>query len=396
MLSVTTLDSILKSYYLDAVCNQLNTGASPLYSKIEKTGVNVSGKNAIVPVTYGICGGLGAVAEDANLPDSYGSLHVSLTVPLRNLYGTVEITDKALRVARDSVDGVCDVLTNEIQAMISSARYNINRMIWGDGTGILAKVGDLTSHTAKNWFPVTSTQKLTEGMVVDFVRGSTTVVSGARIVYVDNVNGKIHLSSSVPTSTPLAKDDVIYVHNTNATEVNGIPYIFTDLPYYGMSKTINPWLGGTSKNLSGSLTTDAIQEFLDDLEVGSGHRIDLIVCGNDVRRQYLKYLQTSRSNVDYMNVDGGFKTLSYNGIPLDGDRFCPNGEMYFLDTDSLKMVQLCDWEWLEGTNRAILNKVPNKASYQAVLVKYANFVSTMPRAVGRLYGISESTETSSN
>ncbi len=97
-----------------------------------------------------------------------------------------------------------------------------------------------------------------------------------------------------------------------------------------------------------------------------------------------------------MNVDGGFKTLSYNGIPLDGDRFCPNGEMYFLDTDSLKMVQLCDWEWLEGTNRATLNKVPNKASYQAVLVKYANFVSTMPRAVGRLYGISESTETSSN
>lgn len=388
MLSVTALDSILKSYYLDAVCTQLNTGASPLYSKIEKTGVSVSGKNAVVPVVYGICGGLEAVAEDANLPDAYSSMHVALSVPLRNLYGTVEITDKALRVARDSVDGVTDILTSEIQAMITSARYNINRMIWGDGSGKLTEIGDLTGHTAKNWFPVTNTAKLTEGMVVDVMRSSSTVVTGLRVSYVDNIGKKIYFSTNVPSATPLAQDDVIYVHNSNSTEVNGIPYIFGNTPsYYGISKTLHPWLGGTSKDLSQTLSTDVMQEFLDDLEIGSGHKVDMIVCGNDVRRQYLKYLQASRSNVDYMNVDGGFKTLSYNGIPLDGDRFCPSGEMYFLDTDSLKMVQLCDWEWLEGTDRTILNKVAGKASYQAILVKYANFVSLMPRAVGRLYGI---------
>lgn len=388
MLSVTALDSILKSYYLDAVCTQLNTGASPLYSKIEKTGVSVSGKNAVVPVVYGICGGLEAVAEDASLPDAYSSLHVALSVPLRNLYGTVEITDKALRVARDSVDGVTDILTSEIQAMITSARYNINRMIWGDGSGQLTTISDLTGHTAKNWFPVESTAKLTEGMVVDVMRSSTAVIKALRISYVDNIGNKVYFSTSVPTATPLAKDDILYVHNSNSTEVNGIPYIFgSTSSYYGISKTLHPWLGGTSKDLSATLSTDVMQEFLDNLEIGSGHKVDMIVCGNDVRRQYLKYLQTSRSNIDYMNVDGGFKTLSYNGIPLDGDRFCPSGEMYFLDTDSLKMVQLCDWEWLEGTDKAILNKVPGKASYQAILVKYANFVSLMPRAVGRLHNI---------
>lgn len=393
MLSVTALDSILKSYYLDAVCAQLNTGASPLYSKIEKTGVCVSGKNAVVPVAYGICGGLEAVAEDAKLPDAYSSMHVALSVPLRNLYGTVEITDKALRVARDSVDGVTDILTNEIQAMITSARYNINRMIWGDGSGKLTTIGDLTSHTARNWYPVTSTANLTEGMVVDILRGASTVVTGARISYVDNVGSKIYFTSAISSSTPLAKDDILYVHNSNSTEINGIPYVFNGAnSYYGASKTIYPWLGGTSKNLNGALSTDGMQEFLDDLEVGSGHKTDMIVCSNDVRRHYLSYLQASRSNIDYMNVDGGFKTLSYNGIPLDGDRFCPKGEMYFLDTDSLKMVQLCDWEWLEGTDRAILNKVAGKASYQAILVKYANFVSMMPRAIGRLHGITAATE----
>ena len=54
---------------------------------------------------------------------------------------------------------------------------------------------------------------------------------------------------------------------------------------------------------------------------------------------------------------------------------------------AIKMVQLNDWEWLEGANGSILNRMDNKAAYQAVLAKYCNYVSTMPSSQGRLFNI---------
>ena len=58
MLTIESIDTVLKSYYLDAICAQLNSGVSPFYSSIEKTAALVSGKNAVVPVELGISGGI--------------------------------------------------------------------------------------------------------------------------------------------------------------------------------------------------------------------------------------------------------------------------------------------------------------------------------------------------
>ena len=63
--------------------------------------------------------------------------------------------------------------------------------------------------------------------------------------------------------------------------------------------------------------------------------------------------------------------------------------MYFLNTPTLKLVQLNDWEWLEGENGSILNQLDRKAVYTATLVKYANFVAAYPRGQARLKGIED-------
>ena len=76
-------------------------------------------------------------------------------------------------------------------------------------------------------------------------------------------------------------------------------------------------------------------------------------------------------------------------MPVVSERFAPDGEMYFLNTPSLKLVELNDWEWLEGEKGSILNQLDRKAVYTATLVKYANFVAAFPRAQGRLYGITD-------
>ena len=48
MISLTTAESALKDAYLNAVCNQLNTNANPVLSKIKQSSADVYGKNIII------------------------------------------------------------------------------------------------------------------------------------------------------------------------------------------------------------------------------------------------------------------------------------------------------------------------------------------------------------
>ncbi|MBO7156420.1 MAG: phage major capsid protein [Clostridia bacterium] len=390
MLSVNTIDDILKSFYLDVVAKQINCGASPLYDMIEKSSVNVDGKNAIIPVYFGMSGGLMTTNDDGtDLPNANPCLRETLQVPLRNVYGVIDITDKALRLCKDNAEGVVNVLGTEIQAMINSARQSLNRMLWTTGNGQLGIVGDNTGIVSRVIVPVDSVAQFTPGMMIDVYRGQEKIHEALRVAEVAHDDCRVILTAPIRTENPLQEGDIIFAHRSRATELHGIPYLFSDDDnyYFGANKTSNPAMGGTNRDLGDSISTEAMQDFLDLIETRSDTTPDLIVCDKLVRRQYINYLQANRTNIDYLNLDGGFRTLSYNGIPLYGEKYCPNNHMYFLSTDNIKMVQLCDWEWLEGNNGTILNRLDNKAAYQAVLVKYANYVATVPNSIGRLYNI---------
>ena len=83
-----------------------------------------------------------------------------------------------------------------------------------------------------------------------------------------------------------------------------------------------------------------------------------------------------------MEVEGGGKVISYNGVPIVVDRFCPDGSLYLLNTDDFKLHQLCDWQWLEAEDGKILKQVPGKPVYTATLVKYAELMCERPCGQG--------------
>ena len=121
----------------------------------------------------------------------------------------------------------------------------------------------------------------------------------------------------------------------------------------------------------------------------AGSQIDFIVCSYDVRRKYLDHLALTRTNIDYMNLDGGFKALSYNGIPLIADRFVEEGDMYLLNSKDFKIHQLCDWRWLEGDNGKVIKQKAGSATYGATLVKYADMICDKPIGQVKLSGITD-------
>lgn len=97
----------------------------------------------------------------------------------------------------------------------------------------------------------------------------------------------------------------------------------------------------------------------------------------------------NKQTLPTMELNGGFKAMSYNGIPIIADRFCPEGTMYLLNTNDFTLHQLCDWQWLTGDDGKVLKQIAGKPVYTATLVKYADLICSHPNGQGMLCGILE-------
>ena len=97
-----------------------------------------------------------------------------------------------------------------------------------------------------------------------------------------------------------------------------------------------------------------------------------------MRRVYIDLGSQLRMNVEYMELDGGYKTVSYCGIPVVADRFAEAGSMYLLNSGDFKLHQLGDWRWIEGNEGKVLHQNADTATYHATLVKYADMICDRP------------------
>ena len=389
MVTMSSADNALKSLYLGVVSEQLNTGVNPLLAKIKQTTQDVWGKEIRRLAQYGINGGIGAGTEDGNLPAAAGNNYDQFVLTLKNLYGTIEISDKAVRASENSVGAFVNLLNAEMEGLLKASSFNFGRMLFGDGNGTLATVKGISSGV----ITVDNVKNIVEGMVVDFLTSAGVEISGAtgrRVVSVDRANKQIKLSGTALTTSTVPVDSIITVQNSYGKEITGLKAIFkNDGSIYGLDRATHKWLVPYMKNNVGEISETVIQTAIDELEENTGSKVNFIVCSSGVKRAYQKHLATYKRNIDVMELNGGYKALSYNGIPVISDRFCPEGTMYLLNTDDFVLHQLCDWKWLEGEDGRVLKQVANKPVYSATLVKYADFICTRPCGQAMLSGITE-------
>lgn len=380
MVTIQSAENALKTVYLGAVTELLNTKINPLLAKIENTTSDVWGKEIRKAVTYGINGGVGAGDEDGDLPSAHGNNYLQFVTTLKNLFGQIEISDKAIRASSDGRGAFTDLLNAELQGLLNASKFNLGRMLYGDGSGMLTIISAYSSgqHT------VESTKNLIEGLVVDVYKNGTKTVSGARIATVDRTNSKIKFTSNQGTITD---DSEMYVQGSKDREITGLEAIFSNSTIYGLSKSANPFLKPYVKSLNANLDEIVIQEAIDHLENTANSTVDFIAVSQDVKYAYQEYMMQYKRNIDVLELEGGYKTLSYNGIPLIYDRFVDEGTMYLLNTKDFKMHQLCDWRYLETENGKILRQTQNKPTYSATLVKYCDLICDRPNGQAKITNI---------
>ena len=387
MVTMTGADSALKKYYLGVVAEQLNTAANPLLAKIGQSTADVWGKEVRRLAQYGVNGGVGAGTEEGDLPAAAGNNYEQFVTTLKNLYGTIEISDKAIRASENSAGAFVNLLNAEMEGLLRSSSFNFGRMLFGDGSGILCKVASVSG----NVVTVDSVKNIIEGMVVDFMDGDTAVTgaTGRRITAIDRALKKFTVTGAALDST-LSGGEGVCVQGSYNLELTGLGAIFKDSgTLYGLDRATHSWMIPYMQDSVGEIDETVIQKAIDHLEETAGSRVDFIVCSWGVKRALQAYFSQYKRITDVMELAGGYKAMSYNGIPVVADRFCPEGTMYLLNTADFCLHQLCDWKWLEGDDGRVIRQIPGKPLYTATLVKYADLICTRPCGQAMLSGITE-------
>ncbi len=386
MITLENADKALKDYYLEAVTAQLNDGISPFYSAIEKTAENVAGKNVTLAVVRGNSGNIVAGAEDGDLPDPYKNRYLSISTPLKNLYGTIEISDKAMRASRDSSGAFVNLVNAEMEGLISSAKQNFQRMLFGDGSGKLCTVVSKSSDTV---LEVDSAKQYYVGMQVDITPSSGVLSAEGTGIYIKDVNVA---SSTVTLGSALSEavaGGAIYIHGSIDSELTGLGAIFDSNTLYGYAKSEESYFAPYAADGGGQLTEELLSGVLDHMEENFNSRINMILCSYSTRRKIASLIADNRRVVNTVDARTGLGVVSVNDVPVYADKYCPDDRIIFVNTDDFSLNQLCDWEWLEDEDGKILKQVPGKAAYTATLVKYAELICKKPCAQAVLKNFTE-------
>ena len=379
MISLISAENALKDAYLEAVTNQLNTKTNPIYSKIKQSNADVYGKSIIKMAPVGLNGGVGAGSEAGNLPLANGNTYAQFKTSLKNLYGRIQITDKAIRASQNSAGAFVDLLNAEMEGLLTASKFNLGRMLYGDGTGVVGVISSVSGNTAT----LDSVKNIMEGMVIDIYSDTIPAQSGLRVVSVDRANKVVTFSLTLTAEA----GNKLYVQGSKDNEITGLGAIFGDsTTLYGLNRTSNGWLKPYTSTTSQEISDEILQTAIDFLEENSGSNIDLISCGSGVKRAYIQYLNVYRRAVDVIDLDG-FKAISCNGVPMVSDRFVEDDTLYILDSSKFTLHQLCDWTWIEGDGGTVLHQDAGAPTYSATLVKYADLICDQPNGQAKFTGI---------
>ncbi len=383
-------DNALKSVYLDVIAEQLNTGVNPFLSAIKQSSEDVYGKEVRKLSTYGINGGIGAGTEDGNLPSATGNNYSQMVSTLKNLYGVIEISDKAVRASENNAGAFVNLLNAEMEGLIKSSTFNFSRMLFGDGSGTVGIVKEIyEGAVCLNG----ATNSLAEGMVVDFYTSQGQPITGAcgrRITGINKNDKEITVSGTTLTEDIVPAGSLVVAGGSYNNELTGLQAIFDiTKDIYGLDRGEHKWLQPYIKAGTSDITEEKIQKALDDIEEISGSAPNFIICSWGVRRKLQALFAQNNTRVETLNLAGGYTAMSYNGIPIVVDRFCPTGTMYLLNTNDFALHQLCDWQWLTGDDGKVLKQIPGKPVYTATLVKYAELLCSRPCGQGVLRNITE-------
>jgi hypothetical protein len=136
--TLSNYDEVLKTYYLEGIQDYLNN-STILKNLIEVNEKDITGKDATIEMHYGRSSGTAAVGDGGDLPTSAYQKFQTATVPMKYVYGRIEVTGPSIAATRNSKGAYGKALDTEVRGIVNDLSKEVNRMDWGAGYGLLAR-----------------------------------------------------------------------------------------------------------------------------------------------------------------------------------------------------------------------------------------------------------------
>jgi hypothetical protein len=377
--NLITFEKALKENYLPVWRNGLTTEPSPLLGKIKK--VPLKSNKIVATAPIGLSGGFGFGAEGLATPAAGGVKFERFETNAKDMYVNIAISAKAVRLT-GSGGAMANALDTEVKAAYETAKWNVGRSLFGNGSGVLTESQAVTSG---NTITVTDVKYMKEGLIIDvYETGASEPQAsgkGVRIVAVDRAGKKITIAGSPVT----LKAGFITVQNSYNREITGLGAIFDEnvSTIYGVDRTNNAYLHPTTIDANGSLEDGVLWDAVEQAETYKNSKIDMMLMGRTAYKSYVDYLRTNNTRVENITKDivGGFKSLAFafgnREIDMVYEQFVPDNEVWCVESGALEL-HTQEWDFADLQGGGIFNLMEGQSVYRALLANYGDLICTNP------------------
>ena len=400
-LTLTDYDDILKEFYLPLFEKQFVHQTVLMDDVIlKRDSEHIEGKNAFIPMEFETWGGFNSIGESGTIATPEPSEYARATVPMSYHYAAFRLTGPVMEASRSQSGAFAPSLNREMTAKINVFHRQINRQMWNDGSGLLALVDMGTPSTS---------------LTVDASYGIANDDNGA-LFFGPNMNIDVHsaktggryrgdarrtaVSGSTLTLDTLpsgtADNDMIFLEGSRGNEMMGLYGGIDDYSIVttqqGFTVTTQPdWISqihsGASAGTAEPLTRTRINKVLRDVNHTGGGDTKFILGSPDVQLAYGDMAARNGIQVNTIDLDNGWRGLSYNGIPWMADKFAPENRAAFIDPSALRIYEMARPQWLDrGTG--VLKQVGRTDVYEAQYFWYAEMGYSARRKLAWLNDIS--------
>lgn len=381
------ISEILKNDYKPALENQIGIEPSPFLEKVKKAPLTAATIKAAAPV--GINGGFGFGYEGNDTPAAGAQKYATFTLDAVDMYVDIRISDKTVKLASGNAGAMINALDGEVNGSYASAKWNIGRALFGDGSG---KLATLTAIKAGNLLTLSDTKSVIEGLVIDvYEAGESPTYRARRITRVDRAANTVTLDGE-PMTAKSGLNGFITVQNSYNRELCGLGAIFGDGDtLYGLSKADNPFLTPITVDAKGDFTDLVISRGVKQAYDYKNSRIDLVMMGDDAFAAYQTYMKENNVVVvdKHQFVGGavGYKVLVGNReVVIVNERFVPADEAWGVDTSAFTL-ESTGWDFA-SQDSGIFTLIPGTSVYRALLASYGNLICANPGGCVRFVGCS--------
>ena len=388
--SLATLTGVLKEVYDGKLREQFNNEVV-LLKRIARNGggsvisSNVGGKYCVFPIHVSRNTGLGGRREGENLPIAGNQGTAPAQVRLKYLYGSVQLTGQTLRLANKDPQTFVAGLDLEMNGLKDDLAKDLNRQIYGDGTGAIATTSTVGASTTPTI--TAGVQQLQAGELLDVYVPATLAADGAAkagspvtVTSVDPQTGAVVLAAN---SVTFAAGDVFVRTGSANREWTGLKAIVNnsgilygvDPATYPIWKSIVDANGGTNRPLSESAMMRNVHAVRNN-----GGKTTLLVSSLGVQRAFWNLLVQARRFSNVKEFTGGYSGLVFTTdqgeVPMVADIDCPFNTIYGLSEPNIRLYRDADWDWMDYDG-SMWDRVPGsvagtiKDAYAATMFQYS-------------------------